>query len=387
MPSAADQRTASQSGKTALVAILGVFIVAAVAALAVMSGKVPGLSSIPSAETPVVAAAPLTDNQAAQTQPAAGSDQPVNDQAAADAPAPAVEAAAEAAKAAATAPSEESPIRPGNPTVAKVGDAEIKRLEVLSLLQQLPPNIKQAPIQQIYPMLLDQAINSKIIDARAAKTDLAQDAQVKEQVELARQQIIRNIFLQKEAEKAVTEEKVKAAYDTFIKEQGDIEETKARHILVDTEDKAKDIIAKLDSGAKFEDLAKEYSSDGTKDNGGDLGWFAKQEMVPAFADAAFALKPGEASKTPVKTQFGYHVVKVEDRRMREKPKFDDIKPFLEAQLRREALEKMIGEWRKDQKIEQFDINGDPLAPAAGAESPDVVAPDAAPAPVQEEPKP
>lgn len=352
----------SQSGKTAILAILGVFIIAAVAALAVMSGKIPGLSAnADQAQQPqqMASAQPAAAEQsqpaaeAAQTQPASGE--------------PAKEEPKSADASSGGAPENQMSIRPGNPTVAKVGDTEIKRLDVLNILQQLPPNMRQAPIQQIYPMLLEQAINGKIIDEHAGKANLSDDAQVKEQVAMAQQQIIRNIFLQKESEKAVTEDKVKAAYDDFIKKQGDVEEVKARHILVDSEDKAKEVLSKLASGTKFEDLAKEYSSDGTKENGGDLGWFAKQEMVPAFADAAFALKPGEMSKAPVKTQFGWHIIKLEERRMREKPKFDDVKPFLEAQLRREALEKLVEGWRKDLKIEQFDINGDPVAPAAGTE--------------------
>lgn len=357
-----DRHADSQSGKTAILAILGVFIIAAVAALAVMSGKIPGLSAnADQAQSPqqMASAQPAAAEQSqpaadvAQTQPASGE--------------PAKDGSKSAEAAPGETPENQISIRPGNPTVAKIGDTEIKRLDVLNLLQQLPPNMRQAPIQQIYPMLLEQAINSKIIDEHADKANLGDDAQVKEQVEMARQQIIRNIFLQKEAEKSVTEDKVKAAYDDFIKKQGDVEEIKARHILVDSEDKAKEVISKLASGAKFEDLAKEYSSDGTKENGGDLGWFAKQEMVPAFADAAFALKPGEMSKAPVKTQFGWHIIKVEDRRIREKPKFEDVKPFLEAQLRREALEKLVEGWRTGLKIEQFDINGDPMAPAAGTE--------------------
>lgn len=353
----------SQSGKTAILAILGVFVVAAAAGLAVVSGKVPGLGGAKTDAAQTEQVASVAGDQAAQAQPASGTEA---------ATARAESGAAKAADAsgqeqAALSGQGELSIRPGNPTVAKVGDAEVKRLDVLNLLQQLPPNLRQAPIQQIYPMLLEQVINGKIIDERAAKANLAEDAQVKEQLEMARQQIVRNVFLQREADKSVTEDKVKAAYEEFVKKQGDVEETKARHILVESEDKAKEVISKLGSGAKFEDLAKEYSSDNSKENGGDLGWFAKQEMVPAFAEAAFALKPGETSTAPVKSQFGFHVIKVEDRRMREKPKFDDVKPFLEAQIRREALESLVSGWRKDLKIEQFDINGDPIAPAAGTE--------------------
>ena len=143
-----------------------------------------------------------------------------------------------------------------------------------------------------------------------------------------------------------------------------VEEIHARHILVPDEAKAKEIIKKLDGGAEFKDLAKESSDGPTAANGGDLGYFAKSEMVPEFAEAAFALQPGTYTKEPVKTQFGWHVIKVEEKRQRPEPQFEAVKPQLEAQIRREKLNTMLEQWQKEASIKKFDINGEP----AGAET-------------------
>lgn len=140
---------------------------------------------------------------------------------------------------------------------------------------------------------------------------------------------------------------------------GKVEEVKARHILVDTEDKAKEVITKLQAGAKFEDLVEEYSSGVTKDTKGELGYFAKGEMVPEFADAAFALAKGQYTKQPVKTQFGYHVIESQDRRKREAPSFDEVKPQLESVVRQRQLVELLTTWQNAAQVEKFDINGKP----------------------------
>lgn len=338
----------NESGKAVIFVVLGVLIVAAIAGLAFLSTK--------TGTDVATTAASAETTAASETAPASG-DTPNKP-----------EEAAKADSAPETA-SKPLPIREGNPVIAKVDGQEIKRVDLLNFMQQLPPQLKNAPIQQIYPQLIQQVVNARIVDDHASKANLAEDPAFKQQMDLARQQILRNLFVERELNKLVTDDKVKAAYDEVIKKQKDVEETKAAHILVKDEATAKDIISKLDSGAKFADLAKEYSSDPSGQKGGDLGWFAKTEMVPEFADAAFALKKGEYSKTPVKTQFGWHVIDVEDRRIRPNPKIEEIKPFLEQKVRSEAFEKMLEGWRKDTKIETFDINGDPIEPAAGDAKP------------------
>lgn len=266
-------------------------------------------------------------------------------------------------------------VKPGNPVIAKVDGRDITRVDVFRYIKMLPQNIQQLPPNAIYPMAVEQVINTRIVQNKAEDAGLENDPEVLEQLSMAKQQIIRSVYVQRAVDKQITDSELKKLYDEQIGKIPAVEEVKAAHILVDSEAKAKDIIAKLKSGADFAKLAAENSADaGNKNKGGDLGWFAKADMVPEFSEAAFKLAKGAVSETPVKTQFGYHIVKLEDKRERPKPSFAEVKPMLQVEARREKLETMLADWRKTAKIENFDINGDAVkgqadvAPAAGAAS-------------------
>lgn len=248
-----------------------------------------------------------------------------------------------------------------DPVVAKVEGTDLHRSEVLAFIQNLPPQMRQVPPEAIFPMALEQVVNGKIVDLKVAATDVSTTPAYATRLEDAKKQIARAVYVEGEIEKALSEADVKKAYDKLVKDQGKVEEVKARHILVEKEDQAKDIIKKIEGGAKFEDLAKEFSKDtSNKASGGDLGYFSKDSMVKEFAEAAFKLGKGETSKEPVKTQFGYHVIQVEDRRDRPAPKFEDVKPQIEAQVRRDLLNKLVEGWRSSAKVETFDFNGKPI---------------------------
>ncbi len=279
--------------------------------------------------------------------------------AATEAQAAKVEPAAEEAKKAETPEASAE-----NPVVAKVDGKPVVRSEVLAFIQNLPPQMKQLPLETIFPMALEQVINGKIVEEKAAQTDVSSDPKVAERVAMAKEQIERAVFVEKEIEKNLSPARVQKAYDKFVAEQGKIEEVKARHILVEKEETAKEILKKLADGQKFEALAKEYSKDeGNKAAGGDLGYFTQGDMVKEFADAAFAMKKGETSKDPVKTQFGYHIIQVEDRRARPVPTLVSLQPQIEAQERREILNELLESWRKNATVEAFDINGNPVTKA------------------------
>lgn len=257
-------------------------------------------------------------------------------------------------------------IKQGNPVVAVVSGNEIHRADVLEFIGGLPDQIKQMPIDNLFPLALDQVVNNQIISAKAQQANLEADPEVVKMYDQAKGQIVRNVFVERQLKEVINQKKLLKAYEAMLDKMGKIEETHARHILVESEDKAKEIITKLDGGAKFEDLAKDNTKDPSgKTNGGDLGYFAKTEMVPEFADAAFAMDKGAYSKTPVKTQFGWHIIKVEDRRQRPEPEFEAVKPQLQAQVRQEAIQEMLDKWQKEAAIKKFDINGEPMkAPAA-----------------------
>ncbi len=258
------------------------------------------------------------------------------------------------------APEGDQMIKLGDPVVATVGGKEVKRSEVFSFISSLPEQVRQMPVQNLFPLALEQVINNKVIGGKADMAKLEGDAEVIKTMAQAKDQIIRGVYIERQVNAQINQKKLLKAYEEMLDQVGDIQEIHAHHILVDTEDQAKDVIKRLDGGAKFEDLVKEYTAGKGPKSGGDLGYFAKNEMVPEFADAAFALEPGKYSKTPVKTQFGWHVIKVDEKRKRPEPEFEAVKPQLEAQLRQKILADLLDQWQKEAKIKKFDINGEPI---------------------------
>jgi len=259
-------------------------------------------------------------------------------------------------------------VEPGNPVVATVDGRDITRVDVYRYIQAMPANVQQLPAAQVYPLALQQVINTRLIQNKAEDADLENDPEVQQQLDMAQQQIIRNVYIQRKVDEQITEDKLQKEYKEYLKELPEVEERKARHILVESEEKAKELISQLEEGAKFGDLARENSVGPTASEGGELGWFAKEDMVPEFADVAFNMDKGKYTKAPVQTQFGWHVILIEDIRDRPAPSFEEMKPMLQVQLRREILEDMLADWKDNAEIEQFDINGDPIEPAAGGNS-------------------
>ncbi|HTZ78393.1 MAG TPA: peptidylprolyl isomerase [Stellaceae bacterium] len=263
----------------------------------------------------------------------------------------------------------------GDPVVARVNGSELHRSDVLAARQMLPPQVQQMPFEQVYPLLLDRMVTEMVVAQAGRKQKLADDPEVKKKMAQIQDQVIEEVYLNRYLKTALTEDKIKARYAEFVKEQKPQEQVNARHILVKTEDEAKAVIAELKKGADFATIAKQKSTDpGSKDNGGDLGWFGKDEMVPEFADAAFKLQKGQFTETPVKTQFGYHVIKVEDRRTAPPPTLEEARPQLVAMLQRQLYEAKIKELRSGAKVETFNLDGSKMVPAP--------APGAAPAPAK-----
>ena len=186
---------------------------------------------------------------------------------------------------------------PADPVVAKVNGKPILLSDVKDAVQNLPQNAQALPPQTLYPMLLDQMIDGQALVAEAQRTGLDKDPAVQRQVAAAEEQALETALLHKEIAPLVTEAAVRARYDAEIAGKPGVEEVHARHILVPDEATAKQVIAELNKGGDFAALSKQYSKDpGAAQQGGDLGWFKKDEMVPEFADAAFALKPGQVDR-------------------------------------------------------------------------------------------
>ena len=259
-------------------------------------------------------------------------------------------------------------LKPGNPVVAVIDGQEIKRSDVLRFIGQLPEQMRQGPLPQLFPMAVEQTINAHLLEEQAEKAGTAEREDVQKQIAETKKNIIRTAYVQDLVNKGVTGSKAKKRYNEYVTDVEPVEEVKASHILVKTEEEANDLIQKLNSGASFEELAKEHSIGPTGASGGDLGYFSKDQMVPEFSEAAFATKEGTYAKTPVKTQFGWHVLKVDDKRTKEKPSLDKIRPFIETEIKRDVLDDALAEWKSSKEIVVYDINGEPLENSSADEA-------------------
>jgi peptidyl-prolyl cis-trans isomerase C len=224
--------------------------------------------------------------------------------------------------------------------------------------------VKGKDAEQFKPEVLNQIINEKLIEADVAKSKVEEGEEYKKRIAVLEVQLRRQIYLEEQIKDKITDRLVKAEYDKFVKQNKGKTEVRARHILVPSALEAEQIIKDLDGGADFADLAKRRSSDPSAQRGGDLGYFLRDEMVAEFGKEAFALKPGRYSKKPVQTQFGFHVVKVEDRRDRAVPSYEQVADPIRQKLGNEALQKLIEDLRKKADIKTF-IGGDAAAAAGG----------------------
>ena len=209
----------------------------------------------------------------------------------------------------------------------------------------------QPDTPQLRTMVREELINREVLSQEADRLGLSSSADVKNQLEMSRQSIvIRALIADFLKKNPVKDADIKAEYDKAKSQAGD-KEYHARHILVDKEEDAKAIIAKLKGGAKFEDLAKQSKDAGTASNGGDLDWFAPGMMVKPFSDAVAGLQKGQITETPVKTQFGYHVIRLEDTRQAKFPTLEEAKPQLTEQLQQKKWEAYQAELKKKAKIQ------------------------------------
>lgn len=200
-------------------------------------------------------------------------------------------------------------------------------------------------------IIINKLVSSELVYQEAQRTGLDKQADFLAKEELARRELLVNAFLQEYVKKnPISEADTKAAYEQYKKELGE-KEYSARHILVSTEAEAKDLIAQLGKGGDFAKLAKEKSKDpGSKEKGGDLGWFSLGGMVKPFSDAVAKLQKGGVSTEPVQTQFGWHVIKLEDTRSTQAPAYDKVKDGLQKQLQQRQLEKLLTDLRTKAKI-------------------------------------
>jgi peptidyl-prolyl cis-trans isomerase C len=240
-----------------------------------------------------------------------------------------------------------------NPVLAKVNGAEIRQSDVTLAEEELGPSLAQMDPATKKENVLAFLIDMKIV-AKAAEAKKIEDRDdFKARLAFTRNRLLMDNLLAAEGKAATTEEAMKKVYDEAAKQIEGEQEVHARHILVETEDEAKAIEAELKKGADFAELAKKKSKDPGASDGGDLGFFTKDQMVPEFSAAAFSLEPGKISD-PVKTQFGWHIIKVEEKRNRKAPDFEQVKGQIETYVTRKAQAEYVAKLRESAKVERMD---------------------------------
>ena len=241
-----------------------------------------------------------------------------------------------------------------DPVVATVGGVEILKSEIDLAVTGLDPQLANLPDAQKRVAALSSVIDIKLLAADASKEGLQDDATFKQRIAYLTDRELHNAYFKKHVVDAVTPDEVKARYEAEIAKIEPQDEVRARHILVKTEDEAKAVIADLDGGKDFAELAKEKSTDPNKSEGGDLGFFGKGRMVPEFEAVAFTLEPGTYTKEPVRTQFGFHVIKVEEKRKQQPPALEQVEGQVRQIVMRDKYVELLEKAKADAGVEIAD---------------------------------
>ena len=248
-----------------------------------------------------------------------------------------------------------------DPSVERVNGVDIREGDLAMAEQDIGQNLQNAPAETQREQLIAYVTDIILVSQAANGKKLSDDPDFQHHLAFIRNKMLMGLQLREEAKGAVTAEAEQKLYEEAVKPMGAEEEVHARHILVESEDEAKAILEQIKGGADFAALAKEKSKDPGAADGGDLGYFTKDQMVPEFSEVAFKMYPGQLSN-PVKTQFGWHIIKVEDKRTKQPPEFEKVKDQIEAFLARKAQTDFITKLRQSAKVERLDKPAEPKPP-------------------------
>ena len=237
-----------------------------------------------------------------------------------------------------------------NIVAAKVNDHIIYAQDVLNVINTLPQNIKKKPLPEIYPRVVNELINQYLITKQAYNEKLDLDQKVINLVKKSQDKILAKYWLNNYIKNETKEEKIKTLYNNYLKSFQTFKEANASHILVKNNEEARAIIKKINNKAKFSELAKTHSTGPSGKNGGNLGWFGPGQMVKEFEQATFSLEKGEISQEPVKTKFGFHIIKLNDIRDAKPKKLEEIKQNIIDKITKISLSNLENEIRNNQKI-------------------------------------
>jgi peptidyl-prolyl cis-trans isomerase C len=248
---------------------------------------------------------------------------------------------------------ETAAVKDDNAVIAIVNGYEIRTSEVRMAFDDVIGQLPNLPKKLRYPFVVEFLVERHLLAQLANKEGIADSDDYKRRLAAYQAKALRDSYLSQVISKQVTEDEIKAVYEDEAKKLRETERVRARHILVASEKEAKAVLDKLAKGEKFEALAKQFSLDGSKDYGGDLGYFSSPEMVPAFSKAAFELKKGEVSQ-PVKTDFGWHVIKLEDRKQGAAQPYDQVKNAIRNVLVRKKVQEKLASLKDTAKVEIID---------------------------------
>lgn len=241
----------------------------------------------------------------------------------------------------------------GNKGVAAVVNGkDIMVTEIRDVYDNMPEAKEKVSFNEFYEQTIRDFVGNELVYQAAEAEKVTETPEYEKNVKAAKREIASKLFLKNKVDALLTDEQLKKVYEEYKKNFVSEKEISARHILVSDEAKAKEVITKLDNGGDFNKLAKEYSREPA-----ELGYFGKQTMVPEFSDAAFELKIGEYTKEPVKTQFGYHVIIVDDSRDSKPQEFDKVKMQLKAAVAKAALDRVLQNISNQAKVTMYDLDG------------------------------
>tara|TARA_B100001996_G_scaffold373192_1_gene350410 strand:- start:746 stop:1615 length:870 start_codon:yes stop_codon:yes gene_type:complete len=242
------------------------------------------------------------------------------------------------------------------PIVAQVNNEPVSLETMIHAINDLPQEVQSQPFINYYEGLLERVIDIKLLAQEGKKLEIQNEPSVKAAIDFVTEKVLMQAFLSKFVQENITEDSLEKSYENFVSDKTSREEIKASHILLETKDDALEVINLLEQGKSFEELAKSKSTGPSGPSGGDLGWFKRGQMVPPFEKVAFLLDSQEITKEPIQTQFGWHVIKVFQKRIPDAPSFDSMKTTLIQDIERRVIAKKVQDLRLDASIEKMSAN-------------------------------
>ncbi len=264
-------------------------------------------------------------------------------------------------------PASASPtVRPAadDPVVARIDDTQIRRSDLMIALRLLPAQYRKMPLEAVYPLVLRQVINNTLIVRAGRSEGLEKLESIRQRLQDIERRLVGEAYMEQALRGKVTDQAMRERYRNVTESLRGNEELRVRHILVKNKSEAASIIAKLSEGANFAEMARENSMGPSTARSGDLGYLGRD-----FADVAFGLKIGRVTPMPIETRFGWHVIKLEDRRALRTPSFEEMRPQLARQIRARIAFDTVKQLKRNANIVEFDINGKPKPTSASQSLP------------------